>query len=75
MKFALATLAAVSICASALPTTVEARGLEIGWLDCVIGKAGRLEVFLSNRDVSCTYTPLGGLSRPEHYVGTFRKLV
>jgi hypothetical protein len=67
-------LTAIGISAAMLPATAEARGLEIGWLDCVVNKAGRLEVFLSSREVNCTYTPIGGLSRPEAYVGTIEKI-
>lgn len=75
MRMKLAMLAAtVAVSAFALPLKADARGVEIGWLDCVVGKAGRLEVFLSNRDVNCTYTPMGGLSSPEPYVGTINRV-
>lgn len=74
MRIKLATLAAAAgLTLLSLPITAEARGIEIGWLDCVVGKAGRVEVFTSDRDVRCTYTPLGGLHRPEHYVGRIEK--
>lgn len=59
---------------SATPMTAQAAGVEIGWLDCVVDKAGRLEFFTSNRAVACQYTPRGGLSAPERYSGTIEKL-
>ncbi|MGC4026846.1 MAG: DUF992 domain-containing protein [Mesorhizobium sp.] len=71
-KLAILGLAA-GISAVAMPMTAQARGVEIGWLDCVVGKAGHIEIFRSDRDVQCTYTPMGGLSRPEPYVGRIEK--
>jgi hypothetical protein len=74
MRTKLATLAAaVGLSISMMPMTAQARGVEIGWLDCTVGKAGRLELFLSDRDVQCMYTPLGGLSQPEPYIGRIEK--
>lgn len=73
MKTILATLA-VAATLSTLPISANAAGLEIGWLDCVVDKAGRIEIFTSNRSVQCQYTPIGGLSSPESYSGTVEKL-
>ncbi|MCO5064959.1 MAG: DUF992 domain-containing protein [Rhizobiaceae bacterium] len=74
MRIKMATLvAAAGLSASLMPMTAQARGVEIGWLDCVVSKPGQIEVFRSDRDVHCTYTPLGGLSRPEPYVGRIEK--
>lgn len=73
MKKILAAVA-MAMGVSAMPLTVQAAGVEIGWLDCVVDKAGRIEVFTSNRAVDCQYTPRGGLSAPERYSGTIEKL-
>src|SRR5690606_23002773 len=72
MRMTLATLAA-AVGLSTVPMTADARGVEIGWLDCVVGKAGHLELFVSDRDVRCTYTPMGGLSSPEPSMGRIEK--
>lgn len=72
MKTVLATLA--TAVALSLPAGAQAAGVEIGWLDCVVDKAGRLEFFTSDRSVRCEYTPMGGLSSPEEYSGTIEKL-
>jgi hypothetical protein len=72
MKLTVATLAA-AIGLSAIPITAQARGIEIGWLDCIVDKPGGFELIRSSRNVQCTYTPMGGLSSPEPYVGTIEK--
>lgn len=72
MKPILATLAAAATIA-VLPMPVQSAGLEVGWLDCVVDKAGRLEILTSNRNVRCTYTPFPG-GAPEAYTGTIDKL-
>lgn len=72
MKTMLATLAAAAAF-STLTMPAQSAGLELGWLDCVVDKAGRIEILTSNRDVRCTYTPFPG-GTPEVYSGSIDKL-
>lgn len=72
MKLTLATMAA-AVTLLALPTGAQAGGLEIGWLDCVSPKDGRFLSIRTNHEVSCKYTPMGGLGSAETYSGTIEK--
>jgi hypothetical protein len=58
----------------AATATAQAGGIEIGMLDCVVEKGGRLVEIRSNRFVTCTYTPFGHAGAPELYNGTVEKL-
>lgn len=71
MKLTLATMAA-AVTMLALPTGAHAAGVEIGWLDCVVEKGGKLIEIASNRAVQCTYKPMGG-EVSDRYVGTVEK--
>lgn len=68
------TLLTTAVALTTLPMCAQAAGVEIGWLDCVVDKAGRIEIFTSNRSVQCEYTPMGRLGSPESYNGTVEKL-
>ena len=73
MKAILATLATAAVL-SVLPMTMaQARGVEIGWLDCVIQKNGRVLSIRTNHEVACRYTPKGAGVSTEGYVGTIEK--
>lgn len=73
MKAILATLA-TAVALSVLPLTMaQARGVEIGWLDCVIQKDGRVLSIRTNHEVACRYTPKGAGVSTEGYVGTIEK--
>lgn len=76
MKYPLAALAAVATLA-AVPmsqTPAQARGLEVGWLDCVVDKAGRLEILTSDRNLRCTFNPWPRSAySPQSYSGTIEK--
>lgn len=73
MKIILATLAAVAALSIAPISGAQARGLEIGWLDCVIQKDGRILSIKTNHEVECRYTPKGAGTSTEGYVGTIEK--
>ncbi len=58
----------------AAPTSASAAGIEIGWLDCTVGKSPRLEFITSSRVVVCKYTKKGRRGSPETYVGIIDKV-
>ena len=72
MRVTLATLTA-AVVLSSLPMSAQARGVEIGWLDCVIQKDGRFLSIKTNHEVQCQYTPHGNLSGAESYIGSIEK--
>lgn len=73
MKTILATLAAAAALSTLPMTGAQARGVEIGWLDCVIQKDGRILSIKTNHEVACRYTPKGAGTSTEGYVGTIEK--
>jgi hypothetical protein len=73
MKAILATLATAAALSILPMTMAQARGVEIGWLDCVIQKDGRVLSIRTNHEVACRYTPKGAGVSTEGYVGTIEK--
>lgn len=67
-----ALLASTTFAASSAPVSAQERGIELGFLDCLV-EGGAGFIIGSTKDVACTYTPSDARFGPEPYFGVINR--